>query len=74
MAHKPGKQYQAAQKQVQAKVEGGRLTGAKIPVTFNVANLNANASLGALLLHHHNKAGSTAETLTVPPAHCGPWR
>jgi subtilisin family serine protease len=44
------------------------LPGAKIPVTFNVANLNANGSLGALLLHHHNKAGTTAETLTVPAA------
>jgi subtilisin family serine protease len=49
---------------------GGRtlaedLPGAKIPVNFNVANLNANGSLGALLLHHHNKAGSTAEVLSV---------
>lgn len=44
------------------------LPGAKIPVNFNVANLTANGSLGALLLHHHNKIGSTAEVLTVPPA------
>jgi subtilisin family serine protease len=43
------------------------LPGATIPVNFNVANLTANASLGALLLHHHNKPGSTAEVLTVPP-------
>jgi hypothetical protein len=43
------------------------LPGAKIPVNFNAANLAANGSLGALLLHHHNKAGSTAEVLTVPP-------
>ena len=43
------------------------LPGAKIPVTFNVANLTGNGSLGALLLHHHNAAGATAEALTVPP-------
>jgi len=42
------------------------LSGAQIPVNFNVANLTANGSLGALLLHHHNKVGSTAEVLTVP--------
>ena len=43
------------------------LPGATIPVAFNVANLTANASLGALVLHHHNKVGLTAEVLTVPP-------
>ena len=43
------------------------LPGTTIPVDFNVANLNANGSLGALLLHHHNAAGATAEALTVPP-------
>jgi subtilisin family serine protease len=42
------------------------LPGATIPVTFSVANLAANGSLGALMLHHHNKTGMTAEVLTVP--------
>jgi subtilisin family serine protease len=41
------------------------LPGAKIPVAFNVANLTANGSLGAMLMHHHNKVGATAEVLTV---------
>ena len=43
------------------------LPGATIPVTYNVANLTANGSLGALLLHHHNAAGTRAQVLTVPP-------
>lgn len=43
------------------------LPGATIPVTYNVANLTANGSLGALLLHHHNAAGLTGQVLTVPP-------
>jgi subtilisin family serine protease len=43
------------------------LPGATIPVTYNVANLTANGSLGALLLHHHNAAGSRAQVLAVPP-------
>ncbi len=44
------------------------IPGGTIPVDFNVANLNANGSLGALLLHHHNQPGvNTAEVLTVPP-------
>jgi hypothetical protein len=43
------------------------LPGATIPVAFNVANLTANGSLGALLLHHHNGAGARAQVLTVPP-------
>ena len=43
------------------------LPGATIPVTYHVANLTANGSLGALLLHHHNAAGSRAQVLTVPP-------
>lgn len=42
------------------------LPGATIPVAYNVANLTANGSRGALLLHHHNAAGSTAQVLTVP--------
>ena len=42
------------------------LPGVAIPVTFDTNNLVANGSLGALLLHHHNKPGSTAEVLTVP--------
>lgn len=43
------------------------LPGATIPVTYNVANLTANGSSGALLLHHHNASGTTAQVLTVPP-------
>ena len=43
------------------------LPGFTIPVGFNVANLTANGSLGALLLHHHNAPGATAQVLTVPP-------
>jgi subtilisin family serine protease len=43
------------------------LPGFTIPVGFNVANLTANGSLGALLLHHHNAPGLTAQVLTVPP-------
>jgi subtilisin family serine protease len=43
------------------------LPGATIPVAYNVANLTANGSLGALLLHHHNAAGSRAQVLAVPP-------
>jgi uncharacterized repeat protein (TIGR01451 family) len=37
------------------------LNGASIPVTWNTANIATNGSLGALLLHHHNGEGKTAE-------------
>ena len=42
------------------------LPGATIPVLWNLPNLQANGSLGALFLHHHNRAGTTAEVLTMP--------
>ncbi len=41
------------------------LNGASLPVTWNLANLAANGSRGALLLHHHNAAGTRAEVVTV---------
>jgi len=41
------------------------LNGAALPVTWNLANLASHGSLGALLLHHHNAAGSRAEVVTV---------
>jgi uncharacterized repeat protein (TIGR01451 family) len=41
------------------------LGGAAIPVTFNTANLTAHGSLGALLLHHHNAAGTAAQVIPV---------
>jgi uncharacterized repeat protein (TIGR01451 family) len=41
------------------------LNGGSIPVTWNTANLAANGSLGALLLHHHNAAGSRAEVVLL---------
>ncbi len=41
------------------------LNGAAIPVTFNTANLTAHGSLGALLLHHHNAAGTAAQAIPV---------
>ena len=41
------------------------LNGASLPVTWNLANIAANGSLGALLLHHHNAAGSRAEVVVV---------
>ena len=37
------------------------LPGATIPVTWNVANLTAQGSPGALLLHHHNRPEAQAE-------------
>jgi subtilisin family serine protease len=42
------------------------LPGATIPVTWNKDNLVANGSYGALLLHLHNKLGSTAEVVALP--------
>lgn len=41
------------------------LNGATIPVTWNTANLTANGSLGALLLHHHNAEGNRAEVVAL---------
>mgnify|MGYP003592129739 CR=1 FL=1 len=41
------------------------LNGASIPVTWNTANMTANASQGALLLHHHNKSGQRAEVVLL---------
>ncbi len=44
------------------------LNGATIPVTWNTANLTANGSLGALLLHHMNKSGTRAEVVPLDTA------
>lgn len=54
------------------------LNGSSVPVNYNKANLQANASLGLLLLHHNNGAGDhdqilnavepTATTVTVDAA------
>ena len=41
------------------------LNGAMLPVTWNTANMATNGSLGALLIHHHNKAGLTAQTIAL---------
>nr|MDP9122676.1 DUF11 domain-containing protein [Acidobacteriota bacterium] len=43
----------------------GDLPGASVPVTWNLANLTTNGSLGALFLHHHNAAGTTAQVVPV---------
>jgi len=48
--------------------------GATLPVTWNTANITANGTLGALLLHHLNGEGTRAEPVLVqtdavnPPA------
>ncbi|HSF43151.1 MAG TPA: S8 family serine peptidase, partial [Thermoanaerobaculia bacterium] len=44
------------------------LNGAALPVTWNTANMTANGSLGALLLHHHNTAGTRAEVVLLEGA------
>lgn len=44
------------------------LNGAALPVTWNTANMAANGSLGALLLHHHNTAGTRAEVVLLEGA------
>ncbi len=44
---------------------GNDLNGATIPVTWNTANLATNGSLGALLLHHHNAPGNTAQVIPL---------
>lgn len=41
------------------------LNGASLPVSWNTANLTANGSLGALLLHHHNREGERAEVVLL---------
>jgi uncharacterized repeat protein (TIGR01451 family) len=41
------------------------LNGASLPITWNQANLTANGSLGALLLHHHNAQGTRAQPILV---------
>jgi subtilisin family serine protease len=43
------------------------LPGAVLPVAWNTTNMSANASLGALLLHHHNISGQRAEVVNVSP-------
>ncbi len=44
------------------------LNGATLPVTWNTANMTTNGALGALLLHHHNKAGQRAEVVVLDTA------
>ncbi len=44
------------------------LNGGSIPLTWNLANMTANGSLGALLLHHHNQPGSRAEVVLLEGA------
>ncbi len=41
------------------------LPGSTIPVSFSLPAYKANGSLGALLLHHHNANGATAQVLPV---------
>src|SRR5262249_3404596 len=41
------------------------LNGATLPVTWSTANMTTNGSLGALLLHHHNKAGQRAQVMAL---------
>jgi uncharacterized repeat protein (TIGR01451 family) len=41
------------------------LNGASLPVTWNTANMAANGSIGALLLHHHNARGKRAEVVVL---------
>jgi uncharacterized repeat protein (TIGR01451 family)/fimbrial isopeptide formation D2 family protein len=41
------------------------LNGATLPVTWNTANMTANGSLGALLLHHHNGPGRRAQAVLL---------
>jgi uncharacterized repeat protein (TIGR01451 family) len=44
------------------------LNGSSLPVSWNTANMTANGSLGALLLHHHNIAGKRAEVVLLDTA------
>ncbi|HKR65432.1 MAG TPA: S8 family serine peptidase, partial [Thermoanaerobaculia bacterium] len=44
------------------------LNGGSVPVTWNVANMTTNGSVGALLLHHHNAAGRRAQIVPLDTA------
>jgi uncharacterized repeat protein (TIGR01451 family)/fimbrial isopeptide formation D2 family protein len=44
------------------------LNGATLPVAWNTANMTANGSLGALLLHHHNAGGQRDEIVVLDTA------
>jgi uncharacterized repeat protein (TIGR01451 family) len=44
------------------------LNGASLPVSWNTANMTANGSLGALLLHHFNGVGNRAEVVLLDGA------
>jgi len=44
------------------------LNGNTLPVSWNTANMATNGSVGALLLHHHNKAGTRAEVVLLDTA------
>ncbi len=44
------------------------LNGATLPVAWNTANMAANGSLGALLLHHHNGSGKRAQVVSLEGA------
>jgi uncharacterized repeat protein (TIGR01451 family) len=44
------------------------LNGNSLPVTWNTANMTANGSLGALLLHHFNGVGKRAEVVLLDSA------
>lgn len=44
------------------------LNGNSLPVSWNTANMATNGSAGALLLHHHNKAGTRAEVVLLDTA------
>jgi uncharacterized repeat protein (TIGR01451 family) len=44
------------------------LNGGTLPVTWNTANMATNASLGALLLHHHNAEGNQAQVVVLDTA------
>jgi uncharacterized repeat protein (TIGR01451 family) len=44
------------------------LNGSSLPVSWNTANMTANGSLGALLLHHFNAAGQRAEVVLLDTA------
>jgi|CXWL01.1.fsa_nt_gi uncharacterized repeat protein (TIGR01451 family) len=44
------------------------LNGGTVPVSWNTANMTANASLGALLLHHFNTEGNQAQVVLLDTA------
>jgi hypothetical protein len=49
----------------QGKVLLEDLDGSALQVAYDTQNLGANGSLGLLLLHHHNTADKTAETVVL---------